>query len=70
MQENHITKKVFDAQPMSTRRKGRQNFGWIDGLEKNRLVLRTRRWRIPARRRLDWKRLLEKAKTHPGFSSH
>ncbi|GFW00306.1 hypothetical protein TNCV_4355031 [Trichonephila clavipes] len=37
MSEDRTTKKVFNAQPIGTRRKGR----WIDGLEKDLLVLRT-----------------------------
>ncbi|GFW32309.1 uncharacterized protein TNCV_674681 [Trichonephila clavipes] len=65
MNEDLTTKKVFNSQPIGTQRKGRPNLGWIDGLEKDLLVLRTRNWRTLARRRLDWERLLEKAKAHP-----
>ncbi|GFW40584.1 hypothetical protein TNCV_4824201 [Trichonephila clavipes] len=53
-------------QPVGSLRKGRPHLRWIDGLEKYLLVLRTRYWRTLARRRLAWKRLLEKAKAHPG----
>ncbi|GFV91057.1 uncharacterized protein TNCV_1249391 [Trichonephila clavipes] len=70
MDENRTTKKVFNAQPIRTRRKGRANLRWIDGLEKDLLVLRTKNWRTLARRRLTWKRLLDRAKAHPGMSSH
>ncbi|GFV29604.1 uncharacterized protein TNCV_329701 [Trichonephila clavipes] len=70
MDENRINKKVFNAQPIGTRRKGRPNLRRIDGLEKDVLVLRTKNWRTLARRRLAWKRFLEKAKAHPGLSSH
>ncbi|GFV54452.1 hypothetical protein TNCV_2865361 [Trichonephila clavipes] len=48
----------------------RPNFRWIDGLEKDLLVLRTKNWRTPTGRRLAWKRLLEKAKAVPGLSSY
>ncbi|GFX60390.1 uncharacterized protein TNCV_4076121 [Trichonephila clavipes] len=34
MNEDRTTKKVFNAQTMSTRRKGRPNRRWMDGLEK------------------------------------
>ncbi|GFW15123.1 uncharacterized protein TNCV_172701 [Trichonephila clavipes] len=70
MNEDRTTKKVFNAQPTGTRRKGRPNLRWIDGLEKDLLVLRTRNWRTLAGRRLAWKRLLEKAKDHAGLSCH
>ncbi|GFU12336.1 uncharacterized protein TNCV_2748391 [Trichonephila clavipes] len=66
MSEDRATKKVFIAEPIDTPRKGRSNLRWIDGLEKD-LVLRARNWRTLAGRRLDWKKLLEKAKTHPGL---
>ncbi|GFY35455.1 hypothetical protein TNCV_195481 [Trichonephila clavipes] len=34
MNEDRTFKKVFNAQPIGTRRKGRPNLRWIDGLEK------------------------------------
>ncbi|GFT95970.1 hypothetical protein TNCV_312781 [Trichonephila clavipes] len=61
-------KKVFNAQPIGTPRKGRLNLRWIDGLEKDLIVLRTKNWRTLAVRRLAYKRLLEKA--HLGVLSH
>ncbi|GFX50590.1 uncharacterized protein TNCV_2721771 [Trichonephila clavipes] len=36
MEEDRITKKVFNAQPISTRRKGRPNLRRIDGLENSK----------------------------------
>ncbi|GFW60324.1 uncharacterized protein TNCV_1844041 [Trichonephila clavipes] len=56
--------------PIGTRSKGRPNLRWIDDLEKDLLVLRTKNWRTLEGRRLAWKGLLEKAKVHPGLSSH
>ncbi|GFV76876.1 uncharacterized protein TNCV_689471 [Trichonephila clavipes] len=70
MIEDRTTEKVFNARPIGTRIKGRPNLRWIDGLEKDLLVLRTRNWRTLAGRRLAWKRLLEQAKAHPGLSCH
>ncbi|GFW05751.1 uncharacterized protein TNCV_4627601 [Trichonephila clavipes] len=69
MNENRTTKKDFNGKPIGTRRKGSPNFRWIDGLENCLLLLRTKNWRTLARRRMAWKRLLEKAKSHPGLSS-
>ncbi|GFU98007.1 uncharacterized protein TNCV_232841 [Trichonephila clavipes] len=56
MNDNHTAKKVFIAQPTGIRRKSRQNLIWIDGLEKDLPVLRTKNWRTVSRRRLAWKR--------------
>ncbi|GFX00469.1 hypothetical protein TNCV_2091191 [Trichonephila clavipes] len=47
-------KKVFNAQPIGIRRKGRPNRRWIDVLEKYLLVLTTKNWRTLAGRRLVW----------------
>ncbi|PRD36024.1 UNVERIFIED_CONTAM: hypothetical protein NCL1_09865 [Trichonephila clavipes] len=38
MSEDRTTKKVFSAQPIGTRRKGKLNLRWIDGIEKNLLL--------------------------------
>ncbi|GFV93833.1 uncharacterized protein TNCV_367321 [Trichonephila clavipes] len=65
MNVDSTTIKVFNTQPIGTRRKGRTNLRWIDGLEKDLLVLRTNNWRILEGRRLVCKRLLEKAKAYP-----
>ncbi|GFW67939.1 uncharacterized protein TNCV_3872681 [Trichonephila clavipes] len=59
MDEDRTTKKVFNAQSIDTRRKGRPNLRWIDGLEKD-LVLRTKNCRTLAGRWLAWKRLLRR----------
>ncbi|GFW93108.1 hypothetical protein TNCV_3888491 [Trichonephila clavipes] len=40
--QRRTTKKVFNANPIGTRRKGRPNLRWIDVLEKVLLVLRTK----------------------------
>ncbi|GFX42999.1 uncharacterized protein TNCV_436151 [Trichonephila clavipes] len=58
--ERRTTKKVFNAKTISTRKMGRPNLRWIDGLEIDLLVLRTKNWRTLAGKRLAWKRLLEK----------
>ncbi|GFW58071.1 uncharacterized protein TNCV_2742171 [Trichonephila clavipes] len=61
MDEYRTTKKVFNSQLISTRRKDKPNLRWIDGLEKDLLVSRTKNWKTLAGKRLVWKRLLEKA---------
>ncbi|GFW53730.1 hypothetical protein TNCV_3938241 [Trichonephila clavipes] len=44
MDETHTTKKVFNIQPIGTRRKGRPTLRRIDGREKYLLVLKTKNW--------------------------
>ncbi|GFU80602.1 uncharacterized protein TNCV_534761 [Trichonephila clavipes] len=66
---NRTTRKVFSAQLIGTRRKGRPNLRWIYGLEKALLVWRTKNFRTLARKRLAWKRT-RKDKDHLRQSSH
>ncbi|GFV66961.1 uncharacterized protein TNCV_1264471 [Trichonephila clavipes] len=65
MNEDRTTKKVFNAQPISSQIRDNPNLRWIDEPEKDILVLRTRNRRKLTGRRLAWKSLLEKAKAHP-----
>ncbi|GFW28732.1 hypothetical protein TNCV_3714471 [Trichonephila clavipes] len=51
MNEDRTTKKVFNAQLIGTRRKGRSNLRWIDSLEKDLLVLRARNLEITGRKK-------------------
>ncbi|GFU80522.1 uncharacterized protein TNCV_533961 [Trichonephila clavipes] len=44
MDKNRTTNKVFNTLPTGTRRKGWPNLRWIDGLEKDLLVLRDKNW--------------------------
>ncbi|GFX25422.1 uncharacterized protein TNCV_1424061 [Trichonephila clavipes] len=69
MDEDRTTKKDFNAQPIGTWRKVRPNLRWIDGIEKDLLVLRTKNWKTLAGRRLAWKRLLQKAEAQTGLSN-
>ncbi|GFT46142.1 uncharacterized protein TNCV_62681 [Trichonephila clavipes] len=46
MEEDYTTKKVFNAQPIGTRKSGRPNHRWIDELDKDHLALLTKNWRI------------------------
>ncbi|GFV52591.1 uncharacterized protein TNCV_4303741 [Trichonephila clavipes] len=70
MDEDRTTKKDFNAQPIGSRRKGRPDLRWIDGLEKDLLIFRTKNWRTLAGRRLAWKKLLEMVKAQLELSSH
>ncbi|GFW60706.1 uncharacterized protein TNCV_570521 [Trichonephila clavipes] len=60
MDEDSTTKKVFKAQPIGTRRKDRLSLRWMDDLEKDLLVLRTKIWSTLTGRRLDGKGFLRR----------
>jgi len=67
MQGNLPCKKITLDKPEGRRRAGRPNLRWIDGVTKDAEKLGVRNWRVRARDRDDWRRLLESAKTLHGF---
>ncbi|GFY35101.1 hypothetical protein TNCV_5044761 [Trichonephila clavipes] len=66
LDEDRTTKKFSISNQLTHKERA----GWIDGLEKDLLVLRTKNWKTLAIKRMEWKRLLEKAEVHLGLSSH
>jgi hypothetical protein len=67
MQDNLPCKKIALDKPEGRRRVGRPNPRWMDGVTKDAERLRVRNWRIKARDRDVWRRLLESAKTLHGL---
>jgi hypothetical protein len=67
MQDNLQCKKVTLDKPEGRRRVGRPNQRWMDGVTKNTERLGVRNWRIKARDRDVWRRLIESAKTLHGL---
>ncbi|GFW85955.1 hypothetical protein TNCV_1967631 [Trichonephila clavipes] len=55
----------INYRPFGTRTRGRPKLRWADCVEDNFKVLRVTNWRTVAKRRLEWKRILEKALAHP-----
>ncbi|GFW54765.1 uncharacterized protein TNCV_2654051 [Trichonephila clavipes] len=52
MDEDRFAKNAFNAQPIDTRREGRANLRWMDGIEKDLLVLRIENGRTLTGRRM------------------
>ena len=67
MQENLPCQKITLDKPEGRRRAGRPNLRWIDGVMKDAEKLGVRNWRVRARDRDDWRRLLQSAKTLHGL---
>jgi hypothetical protein len=59
MQDNQPCKKINLDKPEGRRRVGRPNLRWMDGVTKDAERLGVRNWRIKARDRDGWRRLLE-----------
>jgi hypothetical protein len=67
MQDNLPCKKITMDKPEGRRRVGRPNLRWMDGVMKDAERLGIRNWRIKARDRDVWMRLLESTKTLHGL---
>jgi hypothetical protein len=67
MQDNLSCKKIILDKPEGRRRVGRPNIRCMDGVTKYAERLGVRNWRIKARDREGWRRLLESAKTLHGL---
>jgi hypothetical protein len=67
MQDNLPCKKITLDKPEGRRRVERPNLRWMDGVTKDAERLEVRNWRIKARDRNVWRRLLESAKTLQGL---
>ena len=70
MNDSSMLKEIFSAKPLNTRRRGRPKLRWVDAVEEDCFVLKTRNWRSLAASRGGWKRLVQKALAHPGLSRH
>jgi hypothetical protein len=67
MQDNLPCKKTTLDKPEGRRQVGRPNFRWMDGVMRDAERLGVRNWRIKAKDRNGWRRLLELAKTLHGL---
>jgi hypothetical protein len=68
MQDNLPCKKITLDKPEDRRRVGRPNLRWMDGVMiRDAERLGVRNWRIKAKDRDGWRRLLESAKTLHGL---
>jgi len=52
---------------MGTRTRGRPRKRWITGIKEDLQIMGVRRWRKQCEEREEWKKIIEKAKTHSGL---
>jgi hypothetical protein len=60
-------KRILQCKPVGTRTRGRPRKRWIAGIEENLQIMGVRRWRKQCEKRVKWKKITEKAKTHSGL---
>ncbi|GFY30839.1 hypothetical protein TNCV_3119991 [Trichonephila clavipes] len=68
MNEDRFCKKTFLVKCMENRPRGRPPLRWIDYVGKDLIILKVKNWRTLSKSRSAWRKLLEKAKAHPGLS--
>ncbi|XP_071037725.1 uncharacterized protein [Parasteatoda tepidariorum] len=70
MNRERPTNIIFSAQPIGSRPRGRPKLRWADCVERDFSVLKVSNWKTTARQRQAWRKLIEKARAHPGLSCH
>jgi hypothetical protein len=70
MDNNRITKRMFNTRPEGRRGSGRPKLRWGDSVDHGIRILGERNWRNLALNREEWMKLLKKAGAHAGLSSH
>jgi hypothetical protein len=66
MEEDRMAKKIFTQELTGSRRRGRPGRGWRE-VERDRQVLRVRRWRELVIDRDKWRDIFRQAKAHSGL---
>jgi len=64
MDDKRTPKTVLEWKPIGTRITGRPRKRWIVDTEKHMQIMGIRWWRKQCKERAEWKRIIEKAKTH------
>jgi hypothetical protein len=69
MEDDRMVKKLTNWTPFGKRPAGRPKNRWIDEILKDMEVLKVKNWNELTGNRKQWNKLVEEAKTHPGFSA-
>jgi len=67
MENKRTPKRILQWKPIGTRTRGRPRKRWIAGIEQDLQIMGVRRWRKQCEERAQWKKIIEKAKTHSGL---
>ena len=67
MDEKRIPTRVLEWKAIGRRIRGRQRKRWIEDSEEDIQTVGIRGWRKLCKKRVEWNRITEKAKTHSGL---
>jgi hypothetical protein len=69
MDNNRITKSMFNIRPEGKRGTGRPKMRWGNNVDRDIRNYKRENWRNLALNREEWRKLLKKARAHAGLSS-
>jgi hypothetical protein len=67
MDEKRTPKRVLEWKPIGRRIRGKPRKRWIEDTEEDIQIMGIRGWRKLSKERTEWRRIIEKAKTHSGL---
>jgi len=67
MDEKRIPKRILEWKPIGRRIRGRPRKRWVEDIEEDIQALGIRGWKKLSKKRTEWRRITEKAKTHIGL---
>jgi len=67
MDDKRTPKRILQWKRMGMRTGGRPRKRWIAGIEEDLQIMGLRQWRKQCEERVQWKKIIEKAKTHSGL---
>jgi hypothetical protein len=67
MDDKKTPKRILQWKPIGTRTRGRPRKRWIAGTEEDLQIMGVRQWRKQYEKWAEWKKIIEKAKTHSGL---
>ena len=66
-EEKRIPKRVLEWKPIGRRNRGRRRKRWIEDIEENVQIMGISGRRKLCKEMMEWKKIIEKAKTHSGL---
>jgi hypothetical protein len=67
MDDKRTPKRILQWKPIGTRTRGRPRKSWITGIEEDLKIIGVRRCGKQCKKRAEWKKIIEKTKTHSGL---
>jgi hypothetical protein len=67
MDDKRTPKRILEGKPIGIRIRGTPRKRWITDIKEDMQIMGIRRWGNQCKKRAEWKRITETAKTHSGL---